>query len=1170
MAFRVRTSSFIEYLYDRSEEVTRVPATEPAGMVIVSGQLLRRNIKHHLNRENIPTAVLAEFTTIEELASDLLEPTNDPTSVLSDGVRDRLIENIFCTLDPETAETPLERADILKSSEKTALTDLAQRLPYEEESTREMFLAELDDYFRWTDANTDVSVATRELAEVRNRFAQLQTNRSVNAFRGVERLGQEYLDMESLAQQQSRSHLVSAARNHVDEQWSRGFDHLDWIAVVSISVFDNPTLRFLEEIANNSVAPDVEFFASIGSKEYNTARLEGVDTRVITDPFVDRFPEFRSDAATELLQATQEPPTGIPDQVTFAEAPTDQRAIEKIAAKVRGLVNNGTHPRNILIVAPDAGSYQSLIKQAFETVDIPAYIETRRPYANIPAYRCFRTFVDVLDAVEQDASLTYDDIVDPIRLGYTPRGSRGRSWPIKDRAFIKIEQELHRKQRFYNRNPDRYEDQGLSFSAWRDQINDIPRWTGPWHAVEKYLDDVETLAEDPPTNGESLNDLFSNYLGTYVYQTVDHERTLYKGPAIDTTRTSLTETHSTSEAERIRNALQNVGNHYDRVQNLFDAPVSWREVGRAFSAALGGQSYGKSQLDQYAVPVVDAGNAYFRNADHLFILGMNAGEFPSDAGTPIFLHNDVRQHSYESALKGEHPYHHLDSRSSNYNEDLDLYQAALSTATASADITLIHTYKDDRGNEVAWSPFVDLFDLNPEDETERPVSRVSVGDWIPSRDPDEESWTELADRIAPRERLRTILYNAHRNTPNAEPVITPADIRSMLNQLEIEPLIDFILPRVERYQQPPASVEIEAEEPAFAETDLATVTGGPHHPHELDLQAQCGLKYYYYQFLYNFTGGEPPREEIPKYYSTNSHYRLGDLPYIVRENYADPRYIEKWGTIITNLLPNRQSTTTGLAQFDTDQKLRTWVEQEDRFDSYDFNTIFENLRGERRLVEAEQAAGITRTWDWRSGGVVSIDGHQLAVPPYRLDTIVEGDSEYTIPIFFTRFSNRAESTLKSCFQGAIWETDERTGELCLNCGRSENCTFHSKYVIDHRMLAAQHFESDEHDDKVIGIGMQEQYADPISGERVIAIQNNYMPKVLADENDFEQLVSRGYPQNWEQKVTDWVANFTELAAILDTTSTVTLEANPTIVNQDACLDCVYKDLCMVPNSEVDL
>lgn len=1169
MGFCVRIGSFLEYLRDRSDEIARMPAAEPAGMVIVSGQLLRRNLKQHLNRDNIPTTALAEFTTIEELAGDLLRPTAAPASMLSEGVRDRLVEDIFRTLDPNSAETPLERVDVLKSREEAALTALAQRLPYDEDSTLELFLTELDDYFRWTDANTDVAVATRELADVENRFAQLQTNRSVNAFRGIERLVQEYIDAESLDRQQSRSHLVSTARDYVDEQWIRRFDHLDWVAVVGISVFDNPTLRLLEEIAETDIAPDVDLFTGVGSAEYITARLQAVDTDVIVESPTDTIPEFRSNAATQLLQATQESPAGIPDQVTFADAPTDQRAVEEIAARVRSLVNDGTHPRNILLITPNAGSYQSLIEHAFETVNIPTHVETRRPYANIPAYRCFKAFVDVLDAVARDDQFTYDKLVDPIRLGYVPRGSQSRSWQIEDRAFIKVEQELHRKQQFYNRKPDRYDDQGLRFSAWRDQISDIPRWSGPWNAVEDYLDDIEALVEDPPTNGEALVELFGSYLGTYVYRTVDHARTLYKGPAIDTTRTSLTETHPTSQAERVRNALQDVGAHYDRVRALFDVPVSWNEINRALTATLGSQSYGKPHLDQYGVPVVDAGNAYFRSADHLFILGMDAGEFPGDAGTPTFIHNDVRQHAYERAIEGEHPYHHLDSQASEYNEALDFYHAALSTATDSANITLMHTYKDDRSNEIAWSSFVDLFDLDPDNETERPVSRVSVGDWLPKRATD-ESWTELAKRIAPRERLRTVLYNAHRNTPNTEPVITEADIQSMLDQLEVEPLIDLITPRVERHQQPPIAVEIESDEPAFAETNLATVAGEPHYPHELDLQAQCGLKYYYYQFLYNYTGGEPSREEIPKYYSKASHYRLGDLPYIVRENYADPRYISKWESIVTSLLPDRQSEKNGLAQFHSDEQLRAWIETQDLFDSYDFNTIYENLRAERRLVEAELDADITRTWEWRSGGTVTIDGYQLAVPPYRLDTVVEDDSKYNIPIFFTRFSNRATSALKSCFEGAIWEVDEHTGELCLDCGRSDECTYHSKYVIDHRMLAAHHFESAERNNKVVGIGMQEQYADPVNGKRVIAIQNNYTQKVQVTENNFEQLVARGYPQNWEQKVAHWESNFTNLAATLDSASSVTLRANPTIVNQDSCLDCVYKDLCMIPNSEVSI
>jgi hypothetical protein len=1173
MAIRLRTSSAREYLLERADELDPEPAANPHGMCILSGRILAHNLKEHLNRNAVPTTPLAHFTTIEDLAADLLRPTDEPHRMLADGIRDRLIEGILAGADPDPPDdtVPLEGHGSLRSQEQAALEALAIRLPYTEEDTLETLGTELDDYYRWTDATADTSPAVRALGTVDNRFAQLQSNRAMNAFRGFERLIEGHLSRVGITQHQSRSHLVSTARDYVREQWPQQYDHVDWIAVSGISVFDNPTLRFLERIAAADAAPDIEVFSGQGSAAYNSHRFDALaNTDVETAHPGESTPDFRAVAAQDLFDATRTSPTSQPTNTTFIETPTDQRAVERIAAEIRDLLQNDVHPRDILIVAPDAGSYQSLIEQAFETVEIPFYVETRRPYADIPAYRCFRALVEVVEAVATETPITYDELVDPLRVGYCPRGGQ-YGWPIEGRAFTKVEQELHRKQQFYNRDPGRYEDQGIPLTDWRDLIDDIPDWTGPWTRVTTYLDDIEALAESPPATGDDLVDLFSRYLSSYVYQTVDHERELYTGPAIDTTRTTLTETHPTSNAERVRSSLDQVGAHYDRVQELFTAPANWREIGRAFSATLGGQSYGESHIDQYAIPVVDAGNTYFRDAKYLFILGMNADEFPGEAETPTFLHKTLRQTVYQNAIEQTTPYHHLDSRATNYGEALDFYQATLAAAEPGAEITLCHTYQDDRGNTISWSPFLDLFELDDETQDDRPVERISVGSWLPQPRSESESWSAVTGRVAPRERLRILLYQAHRDIPSHPPSVTPDDLRRMMSVTPTRPLPDLILPRVDRHHEPPTAVEIDPDEPAFSDVSLTQVTGQPHHPHELDLQAQCGLKYYYYQFLYNFTGSELPRDDIPKYYSSSPHWRLGELPYIVRENYADPRYVQKWQHIITTLLPERQSDSAGLMQFNSDEELSQWVAAQDAFDSYDFNTIYQNLRAERQLVAAELEQGVTRSWDWRDGNTVEVDGVELAVPSYRLDTITNDDSEYRIPIFFTRFSDRASSALKTCFDGQIWETNERTGELCLACDRSDNCSYHSKYVIDHRMLAGHQYESEDFGSQVVGIGLQEQYADPSNGGRVVAIQQNYIRFADADlDTSIEQLVSRGYPQNWDESVQNWTQNFTELAETVAADSPVTLEANPTIVTQDDCLNCVYRDLCRVPDSEVDL
>jgi ATP-dependent helicase/nuclease subunit B len=370
-------------------------------------------------------------------------------------------------------------------------------------------------------------------------------------------------------------------------------------------------------------------------------------------------------------------------------------------------------------------------------------------------------------------------------------------------------------------------------------------------------------------------------------------------------------------------------------------------------------------------------------------------------------------------------------------------------------------------------------------------------------------------------------------------------------------------------------VNITPDEPAFDEISLDTITGTPHQPHELDLQAQCGLKYYYYQFLYNFTGESPTRSEIPKYYASSPHWRLGRLPYIVRENYADPRYVEKWRCIVEDLLPDRQSQTEGVAQFDSQDEIRDWVGRHDVFDEYDLNTIAPNLIAEWQLVEQELEHGVTREWYWRDGGNISVSGEELEVPPYRVDSVIEGDSAYRVPIFFTRFSQRAESAMKACFTGdSIWNVEQRGNSLCIQCNRGEDCTYHSKYVIDHRMLAGYRYEDEIDDASVAGIGLQEQYAGPTedSGQRVIAMRSGITDKFHPDhgfeDSMFEVLAARGFKNAWQESVNEWEANAMMLISNRDTEATVDLNANPDLVENEDCLTCVYRDLCTVPDRDV--
>lgn len=1177
MSLRLRIGSFLDYLRSHAAETPREPGRNPRGLTILSGQIVRENVQSWINQEGVPTARMTHLTTIEELARTFLEPTSEPDTILDDALRDRLVGEGLRAADPGVDDPSLNdfpSSTSVSDDEREALIDLAARLPYEEEDVRESFIQELDDYYRCTDVGSESRVLRQTLYEIENEFATLQGQRSIDAFEAIETLVKGQLDRLQRDRQLSRSHLVRAARTPARRDWDTHFSHVEWIAVASISVFDNPTLRFLGEIAATPEAPDVELFVNHGSVSYNARRIDSlpIDTET-PDPESSSLPiEMESDAARDLFAATRGEANDIPDNVTFVEAPNDRRLVEHIANDVRQRLQAGAQPRDFLIVAPDAGAYRTLIEDAFSTVGVPVHVQTRRPLANAPAYRYLRSFVELIDKSERGESLTHGELMDPLRLGYCPRQSNPDQWPLPGREFTQIEQRLHLEQQQYNSDPDRYPNQGIEFDAWREIINEVPGWTAAWWAVERLLDDVESWHDDPPDTGANLSDLLGRYLGAYTHHTVDHERQLYEGPGIDTTRVAITETHATNLAQRVRDQLGSVGNHYDRMLNLFERDPSWEAAGRALSAVLGGETYGKPQRDRNAIPLVDAGNSFFRQAKYLYVLGLNTDEFPASPATPTFLHSELRRQVHDQATSGDHPYLHLDNRASGYGEAVDFYQAALQTASSDAEISLFHTYRDNQGNDVAWSSFVDLFD--PDDAAER----TAVGEWLPQPELERQNgdrravkpWTDVSARIAPREQLRTLLYNAYRDRPDAPPAITDDDVSALLDRVDAGVLTEEIEPRIERYHQPPVSIDVDPDEPAFDEVDYAAVSGDPYSPHELDIAGQCGLKYHYYQFLYNFEGREPDRRRIPYYSSNYPHHRLGELPYVVRENYADPRYVEKWRALIEDLLPVRQSQTDGLRQFNTDADLREWLFAQDQFDEYDEITIYENLRAERRLVEAEVANGFERDWEWRTGGDITIEGHDIQVPPYRADRVETSSDPYYLPIFFTRFSDRARSAFKGCFdhETPIWEIEEGCRTLCIEC-EDEDCNYNSKYALDHRLISGREYEREEANNKVLGIALQEQYGD-LDGGRFVVIKSNHYSDIYHEEDgplaDFESIQGRGgFDQWYDNKVAAWTADVVDHASTLDPTTPIELEANEPLVSEDDCLRCVYRDLCMVPD-----
>ena len=1183
----LRRGGFLEYLETRTDDIERVPAADPEGMCILPGQILRGNLQDHLDRSGYPTATLAHFTTIEDLTRDLLAEEDEPTNVLSEGVRRQLVASIMKEMDPapqipdDTAIAALDvNSTVLTGSQRDALREVAERLPYHDDDVLEVVVEEFDDYYRCTDAGEEHSRLLDIVASggFGGEFELNYSLRTIRAFKAIDTLAHEQLSAFDEDSQLSRSHLVRNGRTVIDNAWPSRYDHVEWIAVGGISVFDNPTLRFLHQLSETPTAPDVILFSGQGSFEYNRDRLQHIEgARIEDDGVVTTGVE--NDGASKLFESAVGTAADFPENARLVEAPSDRRSVEHIASEVREQVQAGAAPSDFLIVAPDAGAYQTLLEDAFETVGIPVHVETRRPTANVPAYRFIRDFVELVWAAERDDRITYGELVDPLRLGYC-NPSAQRSWPVKGRDFTTIEARLHREQQQWHDGPTATADQGLRLEEWEQVLEEIPSWTSDWNAVDVLLEDVRERTGNPPQSGEDLIDDFGSYLGTYVWETIDHQRELFKGPGIDNTRVAISETHVTSLAEHVRREFGSVGRLYDQAMDLFDRAASWGLVGEVLSAGLGGDTYAEQHLDGNAVPVVDAGNSYFRDAEHVYILGLNAEEFPAGQDIPTFLHSALRQHITELAADGEEPFFHLDSRQTAYGESVDFYQASLATATEDANLTLLHTYRDQRGNEVSWSAFVDLF------ETEERAIHTRVGEYLPepresngqgngdahggSGDSDGadsgETWAELSARISPRERLRTTLYHANRDHPDTQPTIDSDDVQALLDDLDYETLRDQIQPRKERFHDPPTTLDISPDEPAFDDTPLEEVIGAPLHPQELDLYSQCGLKYHYYQLLYNFEGDSPDRETIPYYSSSRPHHRLSALPRVVRDNYADPRNVERWRQIITDLLPERQDADEGLLQFESADDLKSWFDDQSIDDFNDM--LLDNLRRERALVFEEAAQDIDRTWSWRDREVIEVEGHRVSVPPHRVDHVDTGDKQYSIPIFYGRITERAQSALKACFKGDDTSEDifgeEDCETICEWCGW-DDCYFDSKYVLDHRVFLGYEQEYEEYDNSVMGIGIQEAWADQ-EGSRHLTVKTNHAGKLL-EASALEHITPRGYSNQWyEEKVPAWRGDLEAHADALAVDGGVSLQANQDLVD-DECLNCVYKDLCFVPGGD---
>lgn len=1134
MAVTLHAGPPLDSLIEDSQEPTE-PSRRSERLCIVGEGLSRRNLEEKLTREGTQLGEAASLTTIDEIAGRLIEAdTGVEPNDLSDELVTRLIEEVF------------DRAVEGEYSEE--LREFAETVPYTNDETLETLYNELNDYYRCTDGGRDHDDLQSIAVDLSNVYAQQTGQRRLNQFRELTVVLEDLVS--DLGEQiyVSRSHLVRAARNRVEDYWDEVFGETTWLGVATISTFDNPTLRLLLEIEEYVEGTDLNFYLGKGSYGRQKDRL----STILDQSFDDDDPEWDipGDAGQSLFDAAIGEEVAIPPSVEFIEAPERRREVEYVVKDVREKLGDSADPQDILVLTRNLERYQAAIEDIFETNQIPYHIETKEPLAHAAGYRFIDATFQLVEAASEDREISYDAVTAPLRLGFCHPEANSSIWPLPQRIFLYLEQRLHK----WEEN-----DGWRSFSEWRAEVESATGWDLAWELMEDYMDWIASHRGGVPETGPQLRGLLRTLLGSHIYLTVTRERNRPDGPGVDLKRTRITEVHSTSHASEVYQLAAAAGQYYEYIQDIFDVDPGWEEVNRAIREVIGSQTIGTTHTDSNAIQVMEAGDADFVDADYVYLLGVSTGEFPVENEPSSFLHDELRDEVAERSETGDYPFLRLQSSRTQYNIDLDYYEKVI--RASDAQVTLIHHYKDSEGNTVEWSPFVDLL------PTGDLAHRVRVDEWLPhpneptAEEPAGTTWADTAVGVSEKDRLRLLYHHTERLWPMRRPTITVQDVREIAARTERNAVEQETMPRYDRYVRPPMEVSVSADEPAFEnDLDLVDVVGEPVRTHELDLFSQCQLKFYFYQLLFNYEGDSVQRDEIPYYSSSHPHHRVGRLPQVIRHQYTSPYLDEAWESIINEKIRDRYQLAHRFNDLD---ELEEWFDNQDDLQSKRYQ-LLPALKNEWELVQHELASGseIDRQWTWQEAQTINIGGTDVRIGNYRRD-ILNNDNGYALPVLNVRHPSYAEKAIKACWHSYDRNfRDESCGSLCQSCRHVDDCSRKTKFTLDHRLHTLTNLES-----SLAGVIYQDHYnrgPDSRYGMIKQGHINAFRGGVANDpERHLEDHPNPLSRPAWYSRQSD---RDSDLSDHLDelTDDELTFEVDPGFVRLDGCDSCVYKDMCLVP------
>jgi len=1180
----VRDERLDEFLGRRwAEEAPHELGDRSGRLCVTAGSIAERNLKRSLVSEGVPASQAAQYSSIEDIARAVLSAHHGSRATLLDpSLRQRAIVEILSEASCEVPETTLER--------------FVERVEWDEDAYARLS-AELEVYFRASNAGApDEAQQNHESLEAIARglsdpFAAWKSTQGVAAFAEIHAELRERMEAVPAHVYLSRSHLVAAASERLAAEWDGVFPTVEWVGVATVNVFDNPTTRLLAALDGLPAGPTVNVFGRSGTRTDVVSRLQtvGVD---ITEVTAER--SAVSEAVADVLAVAQnEFEGGSPaGGVELVEAPDHRREVEAVAARLRELFADGVGPEDAVVVARDAGTYRSVIEDVFTTNEFPYHVETRVPMGSVPAYRFVKATIDLIAeaATAPAAPVGYEVVIDPLRLGVCVPGTDVGSWPVPQAEFLRLEEEFAAAEEV---SGSRSVSEWAAFAAGR---------SGPeWDIASAYLEWVQEQADRSVSDGAWVSAWVQRLLQRHIEQTVADDVESPAGPMVDPSRGDLSSKHESHYAERVQDQAGRVRAYVDRAGELTPETATgsgWELAARAVGDVMGSESIGTRNADASAVRVVDAGNTYFLDAKHVFVLGLSAERFPQSFTPPTFLHEDLFDAVYDVAhdrggetSAGVDPHVYYESRQSQYDQDLDLFEAA--TGVSAESVTLLHNYLDSASDPVAWSSFVDY--LDPDGVEDAYVSRIAVDDWLPTVRGDTSGTTETAGtgdtvskhgaasewgELAGRDRLRAYAFHAADAGHVSGPPISSVAFTRLALWTEGQAYRGAIRPRVDRLTTPTFQVAVGDGDAAFSSgVGREAVTGPPTRSFEADLYAQCELKYYFYQYLFNRDGDAIDRDRIPDGRASNPTSRFGRVPRVLREQHVTDQYNEAIRVLIEELAPDRQADLNAFT--DPSEVVGWWSENAP---SGAPSSIAQSLIREYERVQSELAAGVTREWNWVAGRTVTVGDESLALGAHRVDTVAfpapddssaggRGAEPYQLPVFYVAERGAATYAPKLCWEprhdGAL--RPQECQDTCQQCDDAEWCRIGSKFDLDHRLHAA----AIEYD-TALGAVFVEQGVSRPSGRNGYLVRR---PGTTDRLDAVEQTERRVSPAMWRRLSESWRDDLTAHldmlqhepgeAAVYSVDREFVAEGtdrygNNTGSGDNGCATCAYRDLCQLP------